>query len=103
LLRRPVIRNGLRLKDGGFACVLPTHACQEMGAEFVIASDVWEWSSLMRSVGCHPPAPGLKARLFPSHYRSALNHADMHIHPFIPAVGERATHLALVRLSKAAA
>ena len=86
VLRRPVVRNGLRLKDGGFSCVLPTRACRELGAEFVIASDVWEWSSLMRSLGSSP-YDGLTCRAYPSHYRFALAHTDIHIQPQIPATG----------------
>lgn len=107
VLRRPVVRDGVRLKDGGFTCVLPTHACRELGADFVISSDVWEWSALMRSVGC---SPSRTPRIYPSHYRFALSHTDIHIHPEIPvsgyvpgalavnrmiAVGERAAHEAL--------
>ena len=106
LVRQPVMREGVKLKDGGFACVLPSHACIELGADFVIASDVWEWSSLMRSVGCSPLRT---PRAYPSHYRFALSHTDIHIHPQIPvsgyvpgpfavdrmiAVGERATRQA---------
>jgi predicted acylesterase/phospholipase RssA len=118
MLRRPVSRDGLQLKDGGFSCVLPSHACRTQGAEFVIASDVWEWSSLMRSLG-HPPAKsGLTSRAFPSHYRFALAHSDVHIHPEIPVkgyvpgaaavdrmieVGERATYRALDSFLKLAA
>ncbi|HEX7333670.1 MAG TPA: patatin-like phospholipase family protein [Pyrinomonadaceae bacterium] len=112
LVRQPVIREGVKLKDGGFACVLPTHACRELGADFVIASDVWEWSSLMRSVGC---SPSRTPRVYPSHYRFALSHADIHIHPEVPvsgyvpgplavdrmiAVGERATRKAFDSLFK---
>lgn len=112
LLRRPVVREGLELKDGGFSCVLPTHACRELGADFVIASDVWEWSSLMRSLGC---TPSRIARVYPSHYRFALSHTDLHIHPEIPvsgyvpgvtavdrmiAVGERAARRALASVFK---
>ncbi|HKZ80048.1 MAG TPA: patatin-like phospholipase family protein [Pyrinomonadaceae bacterium] len=113
LLRRPVVRDGIRLKDGGFSCVLPSRACRELGAEFVIASDVWEWSSLMRSLGCSPYEQGRTSRAYPSHYRFALSHTNVHIHPEIPAkgyvpsaraadrmiaVGERATHQALESL-----
>ncbi|HEU4508867.1 MAG TPA: patatin-like phospholipase family protein [Pyrinomonadaceae bacterium] len=112
LVRQPVLRDGVKLKDGGFACVLPTHVCRELGADFVIASDVWEWSSLMRSVGC---SPRRTPRAYPSHYRFALSHTDIHIHPEIPfsgyvpsplavdrmiAVGERATRRALGTLFK---
>ena len=112
LLRRPVVRDGQQLKDGGFSCVLPTLACRELGADFVIASDVWEWSSLMRSLGC---SPFRMAHVYPSHYRFALSQADIHVHPEIPvsgyipraavvdrmiAVGERAVRRALVPMFK---
>jgi NTE family protein len=111
LLRRRVIRGGLHLKDGGFSCVMPAHACRELGADFVISSDVWEWSSVMRSLGYSPlDQHRLTHRTYPRHYLSALAHTDIHIHPQIPlagyvpgsaavakmiAVGERATHRAL--------
>lgn len=112
LLRRPVTRDGVRLKDGGFTCVLPSHACRQLGADFVIASDVWEWSSLMRLAGCSPLRTPY---VYPSHYRFALSHTDIHIHPEIPvsgyvpgalavkrmiAVGERAARQALNSLVK---
>jgi NTE family protein len=112
-LRRPVARDGLCLLDGGLSCVLPAQACRELGAEFVIASDVWEWSSLLRFVGCHPTHERM-GRAYPSHYRHAVRHADLLIQPGIPfagyvpgaaavermiAVGEQATHRALARLS----
>jgi NTE family protein len=118
VLRRPVIRDGLQLKDGGFSCVLPTHVCRELEADLVIASDVWEWSSVMRSLGCSPYDRRWTARAYPSHYRFALAHTDIHIHPEIPAtgyvpgaeavdrmiaVGERAAYLALESLSTAQA
>jgi NTE family protein len=117
LLRRPVMRDGFRLKDGGFSCVLPTVACKDMGADVIIASDVWEWSSLMRSLGHSPHRDGWTRRAYPSHYRSAMSHTDIHIHPYIPArgyvpnassvdrmiaVGEAATHKALKSLLLAA-
>ena len=107
LLRRPVIRDGVKLKDGGFTSVLPTQVCRQLGSDFVIASDVWEWSSLMRSVGY---SPSQTPRCYPSHYHLALSHTDLHIHPEIPlggyipgaqavermiAVGEHATRQAL--------
>jgi NTE family protein len=115
-LRRPVSRDGLRLLDGGVSCVLPTIACRELGAEFVIASDVWEFSSLLRSVGCHH-AHEVRGRAYPLHYRLAARHADVLVHPSIPLsgyvpgaaavermirVGERAVHHAWPRLSGAA-
>jgi NTE family protein len=118
LLRRPVVREGLQLKDGGFSCVLPTHVCRELDADFVIASDVWEWSSLMRALGCSPSNQRWTTRAYPSHFRFALAHTDIHIHPEVPAagyvpqaaavnrmiaVGERAAYMALESLSKAQA
>lgn len=87
LLRRRVTRDGLQLKDGGFSCVLPSHACREMGADIIIASDVWEWSSLLRTLGCSPSEPRWTSRAYPAHYRFALSHTDIHIHPEIPASG----------------
>lgn len=114
LFRRPVLRDGFRLKDGGFSCVLPTRVCRELGAEFVIGSDVWEWSSLMRSLGNSPHEQRWTNRAYPRHYRSALSHTDIHIHPHIPAhgylpsaaavdrmiaIGERATYRAMESLS----
>jgi len=93
---------------------MPSTACHELGAEFIIASDVWEYSSLMRAFGCHPARPA-HSRFYPEHYRRALHHTDLHIHPFIPmagyapgtaaiermiAAGAEATHRALERLEK---
>ncbi len=95
LLRRPVIRDGVKLKDGGFTCVLPAHACRQLGANFVIASDVWEWSSLMRLAGC---TPSRTPRVYPSHYRFALSHTDIHIHPEIPVSGYVPGSLAVNRM-----
>jgi NTE family protein len=110
LLRRAVVRDGSRLKDGGFSCVLPATACRELGAEFIVASDVWEWSSLLRSLGHSPDKQGWSNRAYPAHYRLALSQTDIHIQPQIPAsgylpsaaavdrmiaVGEVATHRAL--------
>ena len=111
-VRRPVSRDGLRLLDGGISCVLPVMACRELGAEFVIASDVWELSSVLRSVGCHP-AHAIKGRAYPFHYRQAVGRADVLVHPSVPfsgyipsaaavermiGVGEQAARHALTRL-----
>ena len=118
LLRRPVIRERLQLKDGGFSCVLPTHVCRELGADLVIASDVWEWGSLMRSLGYSPFGNHRTTRAYPGHYRAALARTDIHIQPQIPlagyvprssavdrmiAVGERAAYRALRSFSQARA
>jgi NTE family protein len=101
IIRRPVRRAGLKLKDGGYTCVLPAKACRDLGAELVISSDVWELSSLLRAFGCKPEHP-----LFPQHYREAVQKTDWLIQPAIPfssyvpnvtsierliAAGERAT------------
>ncbi len=114
IIRRPVSRDGYHLKDGGIACVLPAGACRDLGAEFVIGSDVWEISSLFRSIGLTPAKPRV-GRLYPSHYRQALGHTDLLINPRIPkigylpgkkaiehmiAAGEKAAHQALSRLHK---
>jgi len=107
IVRREVVREGRRLKDGGYVCVLPASVCREMGAEMVVASDVWELSGLLRGVGCQPAHP-----FFPAHYRMAVRQTDLLIQPAIPlachaptpaaidrliAAGERATHRVLSR------
>jgi len=85
-VRRPVQREGKRLKDGGIACVLPSEACRALGADFVIGSDVWELSSLLRSVGIDPHHPRAH-RTYPSHYYSAVLDTDLLIHPRVPLAG----------------
>jgi len=101
-LRRPVAREGRRLVDGGVACVMPSMACRELGAEFIIASDVWEYSSLMRAIGCHPARPA-HGRFYPEHYRRALHHTDLHIHPSIPMAGYAPGDAAIERMIAAGA
>jgi NTE family protein len=86
VIRRPVLREGQRLKDGGIACVLPAVECRRMGAEFVIASDVWELSSVLRAIGFHPTG-GRGERVYPGHYRRAVRHSDLLITPSIPKSG----------------
>lgn len=86
VIRRPVHRDGQAFKDGGIACVLPADVCRRMGADFVIASDVWEVSSLLRGVGIHPAHPSAH-RLYPSHYRASLRETDLLVHPRVPAAG----------------
>lgn len=69
----------------------------------------------MRSLGCSPAGPHWTTRAYPSQYRLALSHTNIHIHPEIPAasyvpgpaavdrmiaVGERATYQALEQFSK---
>jgi NTE family protein len=86
VIRGPVCRDGQVLKDGGIACVLPADVCRQMGAEFVIGSDVWELSSILRGVGVdatHPKA----YRLYPAHYLNSLQHTNLLIHPQLPWSG----------------
>jgi hypothetical protein len=66
--------------------VLPTLACRELGADVVIGSDVWELSSLLRSIGVHATHPH-GGRLYPAHFRIALEQTDVLIQPRIPAGG----------------
>lgn len=94
-LRRPVLREGVKLKDGGYTCVLPAQVCRELGAELVIGSDVWDWSSLMRSFGLSPQRT---PRAYPSHYRAALAQTDIHIQPDIPLAGYVPGESALKRM-----
>jgi NTE family protein len=86
IIRRSVIREGRRLKDGGIVCVLPALVCRELGAEVVISSDVWELSSLSRSLGILPSDPRAN-RVFPAHYLAALQYTDLLIQPDIPMAG----------------
>jgi NTE family protein len=87
LIRRPVSREGQKLKDGGFSCVLPSHVCRTQNADFVIGSDVWEWSSVMRSLGCSPSEPHWTTQAYPSHYKFAVAQTEIHIQPEIPLSG----------------
>ena len=86
VIRRPVRRDGHALKDGGIACVLPSDICRRMGADFVIASDVWEISSMLRSAGIHP-GQAWADRMYPAHYRRSLRETDLLVHPFVPLAG----------------
>ena len=116
-LRRSVSREGKRLKDGGMACVLPSEACRAMGADFIVGSDVWEISSLLRGFGIDPHHPQAD-RTYPAHYHAAVRHTDLLIHPKVPlagylpgpvaiermiSAGENATRLALSRFTTQAA
>ncbi|HUE83068.1 MAG TPA: patatin-like phospholipase family protein [Pyrinomonadaceae bacterium] len=85
-LRRAVEREGVRLLDGGIACVLPALACRELGADYVISSDVWEWSTILRRVGVGPTTAS-SSRLFPSHYQLAISHTTLLINPSLPVSG----------------
>ena len=99
-VRRPVRREGKRLKDGGIACVLPSEACRAMGSDFVIGSDVWELSSLLRGFGIGPYHPRAK-HAYPLHYLSALRHTDLLIFPEVPLAGYVPTSGAIDRMISA--
>lgn len=96
-VRRPVRREGKKLKDGGIACVLPSEACRAMGADFIIGSDVWEISSLLRGMGIDPHHPRA-GRTYPSHYHSAVRSTDLIIHPRVPLAGYLPTPVAVKRM-----
>lgn len=83
VLRRSVYLNGQKLKDGGISCVLPARECRELGAEFVIASDVWERSGSLRRVGLGPTHPRAR-RIYPLHYLEAVRATDLLIQPNLP-------------------
>lgn len=86
VIRGTVRREGQVLKDGGMACVLPADVCRQMGADFVIGSDVWELSSLLRDLGLHPGHRRAR-RLYPAQYHTSLRDTDLHIHPRVPWAG----------------
>jgi NTE family protein len=81
--RHPVVLAGERLKDGGFSCVLPSQVCRDLGADRVIASDVWEFSALLRGAGIGP-AHRRAGTLYPTHYMRAVACTDVLIQPRIP-------------------
>lgn len=85
-VRRRVKREGKRLKDGGIACVLPSESCRVLGAEFIIGSDVWELSSLLRGAGIDAGHPWASFS-YPTHYLAALRQTDLLIQPHIPLSG----------------
>jgi NTE family protein len=82
-LRKAIEKNGSKLADGGAACVLPSETCWQMGADVVIASDVYGGSAFLRSIGCQSENPIFK-RLYPSHYRFGVQLTDILIRPRIP-------------------
>jgi NTE family protein len=86
VIRRPVLRDGQAFKDGGIACVLPSEFCRKMGADFVIGSDVWEISSLLRGAGLNPAHP-VGRRAYPLYYRASLRQTDLLVHPRVPLAG----------------
>ena len=83
LVRRPVVLAGERLKDGGFSCVLPSQMCRDLGADFVIASDVWEYSALLRRVGISHTHRYARTA-YPEHYLRAVQISNLLIQPPVP-------------------
>jgi len=83
LVRFPVKRNGMRLWDGGLRCVLPTEVCRELGADFVISSDVWELGNIMRML---ESLPGHEIRKSPfiANYKKSQLDSDLLITSAIP-------------------
>jgi len=82
-VRRSVSLDGESLKDGGISCVLPTCECRELGADIIIASDVWAYSAFLRRFGinqAHPHAP----RVYPRHYMQAVKSSNLLIQPQLP-------------------
>ena len=82
-VRLPVKRNGMRLWDGGLRCVLPTEVCRELGADFVISSDVWELGNIMRRL---ENLPGHETRKSPfiANYKKSQQDSDLLITSDIP-------------------
>lgn len=83
VVRRSVPLNGEKLKDGGISCVLPSLECRQLGAEFIIGSDVWEVSAFLRNLGM-PPTHQRAQRIYPRHYMQAVRGSDVLIQPDIP-------------------
>jgi NTE family protein len=96
-VRKPVMRAGQRLKDGGIACVLPSTVCRSFGAGFIIGADVWEVSFLLRNVGIGTDH-SWASYAYPSHYLSAIRDTDLLIQPPIPWSGYMAGPQALQRM-----
>ena len=86
VIRRPVSLAGNRLEDGGTSCVLPSEICRRMGADIVIASDVWELSALLRGVGVGPEHVHAR-RMYPRQYMRAVSNTDLLIQTDVPLIG----------------
>ncbi|HZS43625.1 MAG TPA: patatin-like phospholipase family protein [Blastocatellia bacterium] len=105
IIRFPVKREQSRLLDGGLVCIVPASICRAMGADYVISSDVWEYTQFLRNRHLDP-INGIHAGLYPSNYRRAMADTDLLITPSIPAYcyipGQRATDK-LLEVGEAAA
>jgi NTE family protein len=83
VLRGTVSLNGERLKDGGISCVLPSCQCRGLGADFIIASDVWEFGAFFRGLGIPYDHPHARF-VYPRQYLDAAQAANLLIQPDIP-------------------
>jgi NTE family protein len=81
-----VKRDGVKLFDGGLACGLPSRYARELGATYVISSDVMGISSTLRAVGLDPRDSRVK-RYLPKQYREAVEESDVLVFPQIPMAG----------------
>lgn len=100
VLRWPVVRDGEKLKDGGISCVLPTEACRKLGAEFVIASDVWGWNAFARQLG-FDHSRRRSQWFYPNHYLRSVQSADLVIQPHVPVSGYLPSRSSTERLIRA--
>lgn len=97
IIRNPVERDGLRLKDGGLTCVIPSQACRDLGAEFVIASDVWALSAFLRRFGLGH-TNSRSEHVYPKHYFRSIEQTDLLIEPKIPVHSHVPSHASIDRL-----
>jgi hypothetical protein len=84
--RRQLLSSGEPLPTTGPTRAFPGVGLALSGADFVIGSDVWEISSILRGAGfdtTHPKAH----RMYPAHYRNSLQHTNLLIHPRVPWAG----------------
>jgi NTE family protein len=83
VFRGTVSLNGERLKDGGITCVLPSCQCRSLGADFIVASDVWELGAFFRGLGIAYDHPHARF-VYPRQYLEATQAANLLIQPDIP-------------------
>ena len=67
--------------------MLPSRICRQLGADFVIGSDVWELSSALRSIGVFPHTPSGSSVLPFSLSGCTSPFSNLLIQPRIPALG----------------
>src|SRR5262249_51233156 len=84
VIRFPVWRNYSHLLDGGLVCIVPASVCRELGADYVISCDVWEYTQFLRNHDVQPQNDHHNG-LYPANYLQALKETDLLISPSIPA------------------